>query len=75
MIDTVTLIKHQLITQKISSKLITYIITDSPEELLKSEQFEELIYKDNKEIKNITKIYTFKNGKKIIKRQTIEEYI
>jgi hypothetical protein len=47
----------------------------SPEELVKSEQFEELVYKDNKEIKHITKIYTFKNGKKIIKRQTIEEYI
>lgn len=42
---------------------------------MKSEEFEELVYKDNKEIRHITKVYTFKNGKKIIKKQTIEEYI
>ena len=39
-----------------------------------SEQFEEMVYENDKEVIHITKIYTYRSGKKVIKKETVHEF-
>ena len=34
-----------------------------------------MVYQDNREIKQVTKIYTFRDGRRVVQKETVEEYL